>query len=75
MKFILVTYMRIRIATYVYLGSIEDVLYREHRHYGEYLLTAAEVDTLDEHLTELRGERELCHPPTQSSEEPLIVKS
>ena len=61
--------------THPYLGSIEDILHRQHGYDGENLLTTAEMDTLNQHFTELRGEWELCHPPTQSSEEPLIVKS
>ena len=60
---------------YYHLGSVEDILYREHRDNGEYLLTAAKVDTLNEHLAELRGQGKLSHPSTQSSEEPLVVKS
>ena len=59
---------------HTHLGSVEDILYGQHRDDGEYFLRAAEVDTLDEHLAELGLQRELRHPPTQAGKEPLVIQ-
>ena len=45
----------------VHLGSVEDVLDGQHGDDGEHLLTAAEVDGHDEHLTKHGLQRELSH--------------
>ena len=55
------------------LWSVEDILYREHRDDGEYLFTAAEVDTLDEHLAELWGQREFGHPSTEAGQQTFVI--
>ena len=48
-----------------YLWSIEDVLHREHGDDCQYLLAAAKMDRLDEHLAELGLKRELGHPASK----------
>ena len=45
----------------VYLGAVKHILYREHRNYCQHFITAAEVNTLYEHLAQLGLERELRH--------------
>ena len=44
-----------------YLWAVEDVLDGEHRHYGQDLIAAREMDGHDEHLGELRLQGKLCH--------------
>lgn len=45
----------------LYLGSVEDVLNRQHRNNGQHLFTAAQVDGHDQHLTQHGLQRKLCH--------------
>lgn len=50
-----------RIDAHTHFWSIKHILYWQHWYNGEHFITAAQMYTLNEHLTQLRLQGELCH--------------
>ena len=56
------------------LGAIKHVFHGQHGDHGEHLIGAAEVNAGEEHLCELRLQRELGHFTAEAGEQPLLVQ-
>lgn len=53
---------------------VEHILHRQHGDNGEDLVGALQVDRHDEHLGKVGLQRELCHPPPQPGQQPLVIQ-